>query len=92
MPWHYGWYPDAYSLLLFKVPDRQLTLLLLVCTDRASSVFCLGNGDALRSAFVSVFLNGIPRRDKSECETSGSMVEGMTAKGQRRAIAVRPGA
>jgi hypothetical protein len=23
MPWHYGWYPDAYSSLLFKVPDRQ---------------------------------------------------------------------
>jgi hypothetical protein len=42
MPWHYGYYPDAYSSLLFKVPDRQLTLILLVCTDRASSVFGLG--------------------------------------------------
>jgi CubicO group peptidase (beta-lactamase class C family) len=63
MPWHYGWYPDAYSSLLFKVPDRQLTLILMACTDRASSVFCLGNGDPIRSAFVSAFLDGIARSD-----------------------------
>jgi hypothetical protein len=25
MPWHYGYYPDASSALLLKVPDRQLT-------------------------------------------------------------------
>jgi CubicO group peptidase (beta-lactamase class C family) len=59
MPWHYGWYPDAYSSLLFKVPDRQLTLILLACTDRASSAFWLGNGDPIRSAFVTAFLDGI---------------------------------
>jgi hypothetical protein len=55
--WHYGWYPDAFSSLLFKVPDRELTLILLACTDRASSVFWLGNGDPLRSAFVTAFLD-----------------------------------
>ena len=55
--WHYGWYPDAFSSLLFKIPDRELTLILLACTDRASSVFWLGNGDPLRSAFVTAFLD-----------------------------------
>jgi hypothetical protein len=40
---------------LFKVPDRPLTLILLACTERASSVFWLGNGDPIRSAFVGVF-------------------------------------
>jgi CubicO group peptidase (beta-lactamase class C family) len=55
--WHYGWYPDAFSSLLLKMPDRQLTLILLACTDRASSVFFLGNGDPLRSAFVTAFLD-----------------------------------
>jgi CubicO group peptidase (beta-lactamase class C family) len=55
--WHYGWYTDAFSSLLFKIPDRELTLILLACTDRASSVFWLGNGDPLRSAFVTAFLD-----------------------------------
>jgi CubicO group peptidase (beta-lactamase class C family) len=55
--WHYGLYPNAFSSLLFKVPDRQLTLILLACTERASSVFLLGNGDPVRSAFVTAFLD-----------------------------------
>ena len=59
--WHYGWYPDAFSSLLLKMPDRQLTLILLACTDRASSVFFLGNGDPLRSAFVTAFLDTFSR-------------------------------
>jgi CubicO group peptidase (beta-lactamase class C family) len=57
LPWHYGWYPDAFSSLLLKVPDQQLSFILLACTDRASSVFFLGNGDPIRSAFASVFLD-----------------------------------
>jgi CubicO group peptidase (beta-lactamase class C family) len=59
--WHYGWYSDAFSSLLLKMPDRQLTLILLACTDRASSVFLLGNGDALRSAFATAFLDTFGR-------------------------------
>jgi len=55
--WHYGQYPSAFSSLLFKVPDRHLTFIFLACTERASSVFSLGNGDPLRSAFVSAFVD-----------------------------------
>lgn len=55
--WHYGWYLDAFSSLLLKTPDQQLTLILLACTDRASSVFLPGNGDVLRSAFATAFLD-----------------------------------
>jgi len=62
MIWHYGWYPDAFSSLLLKLPDQQLTLILLACTDRASSVFRLGNGDPFRSAFVTAFLDSLVRR------------------------------
>jgi CubicO group peptidase (beta-lactamase class C family) len=57
LPWHYGWYLDAFSSLLLKVPDQQLTFILLACTDRASSVFALGNGDLIRSAFATAFLD-----------------------------------
>jgi CubicO group peptidase (beta-lactamase class C family) len=60
-PWHYGWYGGAFSSLLFKMPDRELTLILLACTDRASSVFWPGNGDPLRSAFVTAFLDAFGR-------------------------------
>ena len=59
--WHYGVYPTAFSSLLFKVPDKQLSLIFLACTERASSVFLLGNGDPLRSAFVTTFLDSFGR-------------------------------
>jgi CubicO group peptidase (beta-lactamase class C family) len=60
--WHYGWYSDAFSSLHFKVPDRELTLILLACTDRASSIFGLGYGDPIRSAFVTAFLDSFGGR------------------------------
>jgi CubicO group peptidase (beta-lactamase class C family) len=59
--WHYGEYPTAFSAMLFKIPDRQLTLIFLASTERASSVFQLGNGDPLRSAFVTAFLDEFDR-------------------------------
>jgi CubicO group peptidase (beta-lactamase class C family) len=61
MVWHYGQYPTAFSSLLFKLPSRELTLILLACSERASSVFALGNGDPLRSAFVTAFLDEFAR-------------------------------
>ena len=53
--------PDAFSSLLVKIPERQLTFILLAYTDRASSVFLLGNGDPLRSAFATAFLDAFRR-------------------------------
>lgn len=61
MVWHYGQYPAAFSSLLFKLPNRELTLILLACSERASSVFALGNGDPVRSAFVTAFLDEFAR-------------------------------
>jgi len=63
MPWHYGYYTDASSALLLKVPDRQLTLILLAYSDRASSQFGLGSGDPVRSPFVTTFLEAVGRGD-----------------------------
>ena len=63
MPWHYGYYTDASSALLLKVPDRQLTLILLASSDRASSLFGLGSGDPVRSPFVTAFLDAVGRGD-----------------------------
>ena len=63
MPWHYGYYTDASSALLLKVPDRQLSLILLASSDRASSPCGLGSGDPARSPFVTAFLDAVGRGD-----------------------------
>jgi len=55
--WHYGWAPKAYSSLFIKVPEKELTLILLANSDGASAPFRLGAGNVLRSPFAVAFLN-----------------------------------
>ena len=55
--WHYGWAPKAYSSLILKVPEEELTLILLANSDGASAPFRLGAGNVLRSPFAAAFLN-----------------------------------
>jgi CubicO group peptidase (beta-lactamase class C family) len=55
--WHYGWAPKAYSSLILKVPEKEVTLILFANSEGASSNFHLGRGDVLRSPFAVAFLN-----------------------------------
>jgi len=55
--WHYGWAPNAYSSLFLKVPEKDLTLILLANSDGASAPFGLGAGNVLRSPFAAMFLS-----------------------------------
>jgi CubicO group peptidase (beta-lactamase class C family) len=55
--WHYGWAPKAHSSLILKVPEEELTLILLANSDGASAPFRLGAGNVLRSPFAAAFLN-----------------------------------
>ena len=55
--WHYGWAPKAYSSLILKVPEDEVTLILLANSDGASAPFRLGAGNVLRSHFAVAFLN-----------------------------------
>jgi len=55
--WHYGWAPKAYSSLILKVPEDEVTLILLANSDGASAPFRLGAGDVFRSPFAVQFLN-----------------------------------
>ncbi len=55
--WHYGWAPDAYSSLILKVPEKELTLILLANSDGASAPFNLGEGNVLKSPFATTFIN-----------------------------------
>jgi CubicO group peptidase (beta-lactamase class C family) len=55
---HYGWWPDAFSSLLLKLPERGLTLIVLANGDGASAPFEIGEyGDMLRSPFATTFIH-----------------------------------
>jgi CubicO group peptidase (beta-lactamase class C family) len=57
MVWHYGQAPKAYSSLILKIPEKELTMILLANSDGASKDFNLGNGNVLNSPFASLFIN-----------------------------------
>jgi hypothetical protein len=43
--------------LILKVPEEELTLILLANSDGASAPFNLGAGDVLKSPFAVTFIN-----------------------------------
>jgi CubicO group peptidase (beta-lactamase class C family) len=54
--WHFGLVKDAWSSLILKVPNRDLTLILLANSDGLTAPFALENGDVTTSAFARLFL------------------------------------
>jgi CubicO group peptidase (beta-lactamase class C family) len=54
--WHFGYVPNAYSSLVMKLPEYNLTLILLANSDGLSAPFQLGAGDITKSVFASLFL------------------------------------
>lgn len=54
--WHYGWAPKAYSSLILKVPEKNVTFILFANSEGASADFHLGRGDVHRSPFAVLFL------------------------------------
>jgi CubicO group peptidase (beta-lactamase class C family) len=54
--WHYGLVKDAWSSLILKVPNRDLTFILLANSDGLSAPFALENGDISTSVFAKLFL------------------------------------
>jgi len=56
--WHYGWYPPTVSALYVKVPDRELTFLLLANNDRLSAGVAWTQRGVRASPFARAFLEG----------------------------------
>jgi CubicO group peptidase (beta-lactamase class C family) len=54
--WQFGIVQNAYSSLIVKVPDRELTFILLANSDKLSAPFALENGDVNNSVFARLFL------------------------------------
>jgi CubicO group peptidase (beta-lactamase class C family) len=53
--WHYGQW-QTFSGLILKVPEKNLTFILLANSNALSSPFGLGAGDITKSAFALTFL------------------------------------
>ena len=57
LAWHYGWWTTNSSLII-KVPERELTFVILANTDMLSRAFPgIGNGDIRVSVVALEFLN-----------------------------------
>jgi hypothetical protein len=54
--WQFGVVHNAYSSLIIKLPERNLTFILLANSDRLVEPFQLPAGDVSRSLFATLFL------------------------------------
>ena len=54
--WHYGWRVKSYSSLILKIPDENLTLIILANSSGLSAPFDLAYGSVLKSPFAAAFL------------------------------------
>jgi CubicO group peptidase (beta-lactamase class C family) len=54
--WHFGYVVNGYSSLILKLPERNLTFILLANSDGLSAPFQLPAGDVTRSLFATLFL------------------------------------
>ncbi len=54
--WHYGWYPPVISALYLKVPDNEITLLLLSNSDRLSADYSWTAQGVQASPYARLFL------------------------------------
>ncbi len=54
--WTFGVVKDAWSSLIVKMPNRDITFILLANSDGLSAPFALENGDVTTSVFAKLFL------------------------------------
>jgi hypothetical protein len=54
--WHYGYWPESFSSLYLKLPERKISLIVLANGDGLSAPFLLGAGDVTRSPFANSFV------------------------------------
>lgn len=54
--WHFGNIPNGFSSLMIKIPERDLTLILLANSDGLTAPFALDQGDVTASLFARLFL------------------------------------
>jgi CubicO group peptidase (beta-lactamase class C family) len=60
--WHYGLWVGNSSLII-KVPDRQLTFVVLANSERLTSSYFHGRGELMTSPFARAFIEGFVSGD-----------------------------
>ena len=55
--WSFGVVKDAWSSMIMKLPNQDVTFILLANSDGLSAPFALENGDITTSVFARLFLN-----------------------------------
>ena len=93
--WHYGYWPDSFSSLYLKVPEKNISFILLANSDGLSAPFRLGNGNVTRSAFADLFLRAFVFQDtnyESEATMHDAIGEWLAARraATRNVVAVDP--
>lgn len=64
--YHYGWWPNQFSSLLLKVPEKNLTLILLANSDALSAPFAfngVGEGEVMIVPFAAAFIRAFILED-----------------------------
>ncbi len=54
--WHYGYWDNSFSSLYIKIPEKNLTLIMLANSDGLSKNFNLHEGNLYKSPFAKAFL------------------------------------
>ena len=54
--WHYGWFPPVVSALYLKVPDKEITFLLLSNSDGLSAGYAWTQRGVQASPYARLFL------------------------------------
>lgn len=63
--WHYGWYPPTVSALYVKIPEQDITLLLLANTDQLSAGRSWTARGVVASPYAKLFLDTfVPRLEE----------------------------
>ncbi|MGC9780054.1 MAG: beta-lactamase family protein [Candidatus Heimdallarchaeota archaeon] len=57
--WHYGYWDNSFSSLYVKIPEKELTLVMLANSDGLSKNFNLHEGNLYKSPFAKAFLTNI---------------------------------
>jgi hypothetical protein len=60
--WHSGWWDDAYSALYLKVPDENLTLILLANSEGVWSDNPRSSAQVQKSSFARAFFRAFLER------------------------------
>lgn len=87
--WHYGYW-QQFSALYLKLPERNLTLIVLANSNGLSAPFGLGDGDVLASPFACSFIKAFVIKNPNMCDRAQAALADWRNKDKHRQVAIDP--